>query len=69
MLVLLNVSQEEVPLVKHYISVAKCEPLYLKNNIYKELFIKIWKDLFGAFIFQNLKPSHIFQQTIFSACL
>ena len=26
MLVLLNVSQEEVPLVKHYVSVAKCEP-------------------------------------------
>ena len=26
MLVLLNVSQEEVPVVKHYVSVAKCEP-------------------------------------------
>ena len=23
---LLNVSQEEVPVVKHYVSVAKCEP-------------------------------------------
>ena len=42
--------KEEVPLVKHYISVAKCEPLHLKNNICKELFIKVWKDIFGALL-------------------
>ena len=40
--------QEEVPFVKHYISVAKYEPLHLKNNICKEMFIRIWKDVFGT---------------------
>ena len=67
MLVMLNASQEDVPLVKHYDSHAKCKPrrgtlnetcqmpLHLKNNICKELFIKIWKDLFGTHIFSKFK--------------
>ena len=58
--------QEEVPLVKHFISVAKCEPLYLKNNICKELFIKIWKDFFGTFVFTKFKSfSHLKSDNIF----
>ena len=47
--------QEEVPLVKHYISVAKCEPLHIKNNVCKELFIRFWKDLFGTYTFVKIK--------------
>ena len=38
--------QEEAPLVRHYIDIAKCEPLHLKNNVCKELFIRFWKDLY-----------------------
>jgi len=35
--------QEEIPLVEQYINVAKSEPLHLKNNTTKELFMKIFK--------------------------
>ena len=34
--------QEFVPLVEKYIDKAKAEPLYLKNNVCKEMFMKIW---------------------------
>ena len=58
--------QEEVTLEKHFISVAKCEPLHLKNNICKELFIKIWKDIFGTFVFTKFKSfSHLKSDNIF----
>jgi len=33
--------QEEVPLLAEFIDKAKCEPLHLKNNTVKELFMKI----------------------------
>ena len=35
--------QEEVPLVESFIDVAKCEPLHLKNNTTKEMFMKLVK--------------------------
>jgi len=34
--------QEEIPLVGNYIDRAKCEPLHLKNNTTKELFMKVF---------------------------
>jgi len=39
----LNSRQEEVPLLEKYIDKAKSEPLHLKNNTTKELFMKILK--------------------------
>ena len=33
--------QEEVPLVKRFIDLSKCEPLHMKNNTVKEMFKKI----------------------------
>ena len=33
--------QEEVPLVGEFIDLAKCEPLHLKNNVCKEMFMKL----------------------------
>ena len=35
--------QEEVPIIGQYIECAKCEPLYLKNNVVKEMFVKLLK--------------------------
>ena len=35
--------QMQVPLVEHYIDVAKCEPLRLKNNVIKERFMVFFK--------------------------
>ena len=32
--------QEEVPLLGKYLDFARCEPLHLKNNTVKEMFIK-----------------------------
>ena len=32
--------QEEEPLVEKYVDLAKCEPLHLKNNVCKEMFMK-----------------------------
>ena len=37
----LKCRQEEPPLVLEYIDLAKCEPLHMKNNSVKELFMKI----------------------------
>ena len=34
--------QEFVPLVGTYIGKAKAEPLHLKNNVCKEIFLKVW---------------------------
>ena len=47
--------QEEFPLVGHYIDFAKCEPLHLKNNVCKEIFIRFWKVLFGTSVFTKFK--------------
>ena len=33
--------QEEIPLVGEYIDKAYCEPLHLKNNVVKEIFLKV----------------------------
>ena len=35
--------QEETPLFENYIDYARCEPLHLKNNVMKELFMKVFK--------------------------
>ena len=34
--------QEFVPLVGKYIDKAKAEPLHIKNNVCKEMFMKVW---------------------------
>ena len=47
--------QEEIPLVKHFIDNAKCEPLHLKNNVCKELFVKLWKVLYACTLFDKCK--------------
>ena len=39
----LHSRQEEVPLVGQYVDFGKCEPLHLKNNTVKEMFIKVYK--------------------------
>ena len=58
--------QEEAPLVRHYIDIAKCKPLHLKNNVYKELFIRFWKDLFCTHVFAKVKSfSNLPEDNIF----
>ena len=47
--------QEEVPLVGEYIDIARCEPLHLKNNCTKELFMKI----FNIVVAESKLPSSI----------
>ena len=47
--------QEEILLVKHFIDNAKCEPLHLKNNVCKELFVKLWKVLYACTSFDKCK--------------
>ena len=39
----LHSRQEELPLLEKYIDCAKAEPLHLKNNVVKELFVKLLK--------------------------
>ena len=63
--------QEEVPLVQHFITLAKCDPLHLKNNVCKELFVKIWKVLFTSFpsekvfkSYQHLPEDNIFYKFV-----
>ena len=59
--------QEEAPLVRSYIDIAKCEPLHLKNNVCKELFIRFWKDLFSTHVFAKVKSfSNLPEDNIFS---
>ena len=38
---ILQCRQYEVPLVAHYVDRAKAEPLHLKNNVVKEMFLKL----------------------------
>ena len=47
--------QEEVPLFEHYIDLSKCEPLHMKNNVVKELFMKILKIV----LVQSTFPSNL----------
>ena len=42
----LNSRQCEEPLVEHFVDIMKSDGLHLKNNVCKDLFIKIWKILF-----------------------
>jgi len=35
--------QEEVPLIGKFVDLAKAEPLHLKNNVTKEMFVKLLK--------------------------
>ena len=47
--------QEEEPLVKHFVSNAKCEPLHLKNNVCKDLFMKMWHVIYAPLSFDKVK--------------
>lgn len=47
--------QEELPLVSNYINCAKCEPLHLKNNCIKEVFMKLFKICASQTDFNNAK--------------
>ena len=47
--------QKEIPIVKHFIDNAKCETLHLKNNVCKELFVKLWKVLYACTSFDKCK--------------
>ena len=51
--------QENVPLMGEFIDEAKCEPLHLKNNVEKELFIKI---LLVVFASSDLKGTKTFNE-------
>ena len=51
--------QENVPLMGEFINRAKCEPLHLKNNVVKELFIKI---LLVVFACSDLKSTKTFNE-------
>lgn len=44
----LNSRQEFVPLVGEYVDKALTEPLHLKNNVCKEIFMKIWYLVIGV---------------------
>ena len=55
--------QEEIPLVGKYIGQAYCEPLHLKKNVVKEMFLKVINitlKLVSAIFYQ----SFIFHQMI-----
>jgi len=47
--------QEEVPLMESYIDRAKCEPLHLKNNTTKELFLKVMRIALSEAKLYNVK--------------
>ena len=60
--------QEEVPLLGKYLDLARCEPLHLKNNIVKGMFIKYWKLFYleqiyiskEIILFKEIPTSNIF---------
>ena len=54
----LNSRQVEKPLVSHYIGHAKSEPLHLKNNVSKEMFMKL---LHICFTQSNIKNAKTFK--------
>lgn len=61
----LNSRQEYAPLVGSYIDLAKCEPLHLKNNCCKELFMKVlavvFKEAtFSSKVFKELPEDNLF---------
>ena len=51
--------QEFIPLVGEYIGIAKSEPLHLKNNVTKELFMKLFRIVISN---SNLKNIHVFSE-------
>ena len=51
----LHSRQEEIPLVDKYVMQAKAEPLHLKNNVVKELFIKLLKIVVSQSSLKNEK--------------
>ena len=57
--------QEEIPLVKDFVSVAKCEPLHLKNNVCKDIFVKICLTLYGSFPFKAKSYKSLPENNIF----
>ena len=63
--------QEEVPLLEEYIDRAKAEPLHVKNNTVKELFIKLFKlaksqsDLKGAKVYSQISDDVLFAKFVF----
>ena len=59
--------QYEEPLVKHFVDVMKSDPLYLKNNVCKDLFLKVWNTIYKSFpnlpkykLYKHLPESNIF---------
>ena len=58
--------QEEVPLLGKYIDHAKSEPLHIKNNTTKELFMKMFKivvsqsNLKNVKMFSEISPDNLF---------
>ena len=42
--------QSRLPLIEHYIDVAKAEPLHLKNNTIKERFMILFKIAIGQMV-------------------
>ena len=63
--------QEEVPLLGKYIDHAKSEPLHIKNNTTKELFMKMFKivvsqsNLKNVKMFSEISPDNLFSKFIF----
>lgn len=47
--------QEEIPLVENFIDRAKCEPLHLKNNTVKEMFMKLLRLSYSESNIGNIK--------------
>ena len=62
----LHSRQEEIPLLEQYIDLARCEPLHLKNNVVKELFMKVLRvvlaqvNFTGITSFRNLHGENLF---------
>ena len=62
----LHSRQEEVPIIGEYIDRVKCEPLHLKNNVVKEMFLKLMKICTGHSNLKNLKSfSEIPENSLF----
>lgn len=58
--------QEEIPLVRSYVDVAKCEPLHLKNNTVKEMFMKL---VTAVLVNSEIPPSVKFFKELPEDCL
>ena len=66
----LNSRQEEAPLIGKYVNLATCEPLHMKNNTVKELFMKVLNlvllqsNVPGAQSFSEIDPGNLFVEFI-----